>query len=155
MVCEDQDLAHEAMKYGIGFLYNGNITSLHNEQVLEFSRYCRSQTRKAIDTVLFCSKWPEFHAKAPVVRLNGPITSSDGTKVVLKKRIKSFLALRPVCAVADGFVALLERCHAPDGLLWPIYRTVIGIHVFRTWRAALKTLGREGHAINLGDYSHV
>src|SRR5262245_11463388 len=93
--CEDQDLAHRAQDAGLRFLYNAEITCLHNDQAGELKRYCRSQQRGAHDTVLFCYKHPE-HQVAPIVRVNGYAALSDGPVLILKKGIKLLLATTPV-----------------------------------------------------------
>lgn len=137
--CEDQDLAHRASETGIRFLYNAEITCLHNDQSGELKRYCNAQRRGAHDTVFFCAKYPAIHGEASIAKINGLITVNDGPALVVKKVVKSALATGPIVALIERTVSLAERMHLSDGALWRFYRLLIGIYIFRGWREGLET----------------
>jgi GT2 family glycosyltransferase len=158
LVCEDQDLTHEAWRFGIKFLYNSEITCLHNEQVLELGRFCRSQIGKADDTLRFILKRGGDHLSAPVVLLNGPVSKSDGAATVIKKLAKSFLAIPAVLGLIEALISLAERLRVPDVVLWRMYRHTIGLYIFRGWRLALKSVDcKPGltDAFSLGGNTHL
>jgi glycosyltransferase involved in cell wall biosynthesis len=148
LVCEDQDLTHEAWRFGIRFLYNSNITCLHNEQVLELARYCRSQIGKASDTMRFVLKRGGGHLRSPIVILNGPISRSDSAGVVIKKLAKSVLSTPPALRSLETLISLAERIRLRDAILWRLYKYVIGIYIFRGWRLAIKSLASESSLTN-------
>ncbi len=144
--CEDQDWAMRARECGIRFLYNTNITCLHNDQAGDLLRQCRFQTRGAHDTVLFCYKHPG-HRQAPIACINGYITRGDGLTLIGKKLGKAMLATAPLRYALERFIALAEKLRAPEPLLWRLYRLLIGVYLFRGWRNGLATLKeREGRA---------
>ena len=158
LVCEDQDLTHEAWRFGIKFLYNSEITCLHNEQLLELGRFCRSQIGKADDTLRFILKRGGNHLNAPVVLVNGPISRADGATTVIKKLAKSFLMRRAVLSMVEALISLAERLRLPDRLLWRLYRHAIGLYIFRGWRLALRSVDRRSSLANefsLGGHTHL
>jgi GT2 family glycosyltransferase len=138
--CEDQDLAHRASEKGIRFLYNAEITCLHNDQAGELKRYCNAQRRGAHDTVFFCAKYPAIHGDASIARINGLVSASDSPALVVKKVVKSALATKPIVALIERTVALAERMRLRDPALWRFYRLLIGIYIFRGWREGAKKL---------------
>ena len=138
--CEDQDLAHEARSAGIRFLYNANITCLHNDQVADFRSYCRAQLPRTRDTALFCHKRADVHGQAPIARLNGPMSIHDGPALLIKKMVKRVLALGPICKLAEEAVSIAEQIRLPQPVLCRMYRLVIGLYIFRGWRLGLKAL---------------
>lgn len=142
--CEDQDLAHRAREVGIRFIYNAAITCLHNDQAGDLRRHCEFQRRGAHDTVLLCAKYPAAHGGAAIARVNGYISLQDGPILTLKKSIKRVLATRPIAEAIERLISLAERARAPDRLLWKLYRTLIGVYIFRGWREGLRSLERKG-----------
>jgi GT2 family glycosyltransferase len=140
--CEDQDLAHRAQEVGTRFLYNAAITCLHNDQAGELKRYCRAQQRGAHDTVFFCAKYPAIHGGAAIARVNSYVSLNDSPALIVKKLIKSALATRPMITLIENTVSIAERIRVPDGVLWKLYRVLIGLYIFRGWRSGLQTLGR-------------
>ena len=89
--CEDQDLAQRARDVGIRFVYSTEIDCVHNDQTADLERYCSFQERGARDTVALCAKAPELHGGAPIVQVNGPISSEDGPRLALKKAVQARL----------------------------------------------------------------
>lgn len=138
--CEDQDLATQAEPYGIKFIYNDTITSLHNDQAGDFKRYCHTQRRFAHDTVFYCAKYPAVHGDAQLVHVNGPISSRDPLKLKVKKIIKRVLIIKPATKAVELFIALAERLRVPEAWLYRLYEITIGIYIFRGWREGLESL---------------
>jgi GT2 family glycosyltransferase len=143
VTCEDQDLAHRARQVGIRFLYNEDITCLHNDQVGELASYCRFQRRGAHDTVRLCAKYPNVHGGSPLISANGYLTLRDSPILWLKKLVKRFLSTDAVMTMLFRLVAVCERGHLPERTLRRFYQLLIGLSTFRGWRDGLKTLGRE------------
>jgi GT2 family glycosyltransferase len=135
--CEDQDLAERAKREGIQFLYTDRIDCLHNDQAATLGRYCNFQRRGARDAVRLCRKHPDVHGASPLIRENGPIARSDGLRLAFRKLVKGVLS-RPACLRAlERSVTAAERLGAPDRLLFPAYRRLIGLNIMRGWREGL------------------
>ncbi len=144
--CEDQDLTHRARAIGIRFLYNTEITCLHNDQSGDLKRYCEAQRRGARDTVRFCAKYPAEHGEAPVARANGPVMREDGTVEVAKKVLKRLLALPAMTAALELTVRIAERALSDDPL-HRLYRLLIGVYTFRGWREGLREARPAGELV--------
>jgi GT2 family glycosyltransferase len=138
--CEDQDLAHRARDLGIRFLYNANIICLHNDQIADLRRCCLQQQRFAHDTVLFCAKRPQIHGDAAFFRVNGYISRHDRPWIALRKLLKKMMASAPLTAMTEVGITLMERSRVPEVVLFRLYRTVIGLYIFRGWREGLRSL---------------
>jgi GT2 family glycosyltransferase len=135
--CEDQDLAERARRVGIRFVYATEIDCLHNDQTADLARYCNFQERGARDTVALCAKTPELHGAAPITRVNGPISRTDGVPLVLKKMVKSMLVRRCRDKAVAHAVGRAEHLPVPEPLLRRGYRLAISLAIFRGWRAGL------------------
>lgn len=142
VTCEDQDLAQRARDVGICFLYNEEITSLHNDQAGDLPRYCRFQRKGAHDSVLLCAKYPEIHGASPLISLNGYVTPKDGSILRVRKSAKAWLSRDQSMAALEWLVAVCERWRMPEAALRRLYRLLIGLSIFRGWREGLATLER-------------
>ena len=138
ITCEDQDLAERALAVGIRFLYVGEIDCVHNDHAADLRRYCNFQEQGATDGVRLCRKYPDLHGGAPIVALNGPVSRSDRPAIMIKKLVKLALARRTAIAVIARAVRIAEWAGVGDRLLFRAYRGLIGIHIFRGWRAGLR-----------------
>jgi len=143
VTCEDQDLAQRAREVGIRFLYNEDITCLHNDQVGELARYCRFQRRGAHDTVRLCAKYPNVHGGSPLIPANGYLSLQESPILWAKKLAKRLLSTDAVMAALFRSIAICERGYLPERALRRLYRLLIGLSIFRGWRDGLKTLERE------------
>ncbi|MGH9896151.1 MAG: glycosyltransferase family 2 protein, partial [bacterium] len=143
VTCEDQDLAFRARRVGIRFLYNEEITCLHNDQAGELVRYCRFQRRGANDGVRLCAKYPDVHGGSPLIMTNGYVTVRDGPVPAAKKVMKWLVSLDLAMTMLLRVARLLERGRLPEAILRWLYHVLIGLSIFRGWRDGLRTLERE------------
>jgi glycosyltransferase involved in cell wall biosynthesis len=142
--CEDQDLAHRAQEeLGVRFVYNTNITCLHNDGNTTLRRLCRGQQIGAYSCVFFCDKYPHIHGNAPHVKINGYIRSGDGVRLTCRKLAKRALAFAPVTALLEGTIGLAERLRCPDKVLHRLYSVAVAVYLFRGWRDGLAELARQ------------
>ena len=139
--CEDQDLAIRASAVGVRFLYNTRLRCVHNDAAADLRRYCAFQERGARDTVRMWRKYPEIVAPAEIVAVNGPARLEDGPTLLAKKLLKRALAGARTTALLASGIAAGERAGLPDAILFRAYTTLIGIHIFRGWRAELRAAG--------------
>jgi GT2 family glycosyltransferase len=136
--CEDQDLAHRAREVGIRFLYNASITCLHNDQAGDLNRCCKQQQRFAEQTVAFCDKYPAIHGDSELARVNGLISSRDSMPTIAKKIAKWLLSRRLPTKSFEALITFSEWLGLPDAVLFRMYRLLIGLYIFRGWRAGLR-----------------
>lgn len=151
--CEDQDLTHRARERGIRFLYNSSIECLHNDQVADLKRCCEQQRRFALQTVAFCDKYPSIHGDSELARVNGFISGRDSAPLAVKKLIKGLLATRIATGLVEVAIRTFEGLRLPDAALFPMYRMVIGVYIFRGWREGLRRRPR-GLALDVQSLSY-
>ncbi|HSO74609.1 MAG TPA: glycosyltransferase family 2 protein [Blastocatellia bacterium] len=137
--CEDQDLAHRARDFGIRFLYNASITSLHNDQAGDRKRCCKQQQRFAEQTVSFCEKYPAIHGDSELARKNGFITKGDSLMLIASKAAKWTLSRGPLRSSVEGLISFGEWLRVPDRFLFRMYRRLIALYIFRGWRDGLRS----------------
>lgn len=139
--CEDQDLAERAMAVlPTKFIYDDSIDCLHNDQAADLERYRSFQQRGARDTALFCALYPERHGQAPIARLNGPVSWSEGLRPSVRKLAKGAVASGLGGLLLDGAIRLAERVRMPEPVLRRAYRLSIGSATMRGWREGLAAL---------------
>jgi len=140
VTCEDQDLAQRAGVHGIRFLYNAALECVHSDQAADLARYCRFQERGARDTVRLCAKYPEVHGGASIARVNGYVAPSDGPVLIARKLTKLLLTSPPLMGAIELGVRYAERAGTSDRFLRRGYRLVIGLYMFRGFRAGLREI---------------
>lgn len=138
VTCEDQDLAERAAAYGVRFIYNASLECVHNDQAADLLRYCRFQERGARDGVRLLAKHPAIYRTSSQPRVNGYARRTDPPSLLVRKLVKRAAAAQPVTSGIEWVVALAERAGAPDRLLHPAFRLLIGVYTFRGWRQGLR-----------------
>lgn len=136
--CDDEDLGRRARASGIRFIYNAAIESVHNDQSADLKGYCLFQERGARDVVWLAEKYPGVDDRSPIVRQNGYLARRDGASLTVRKLAKQALATPPSLRVIETAVAVGERRGARDAWLFRGYRLLIGLHIFRGFRAGLR-----------------
>jgi glycosyltransferase involved in cell wall biosynthesis len=140
VTCEDIDLVRRASAEGISFLYNASLECTHNDQAADLYRYCRFQERGARDTARLAAKYPYLDGQAPVVRANGRIDPADNLTQVTRKTLKRALAAPLITGIVESSLSVAERLPAPERALYRGYRLLIGLYMFRGFRAGLREL---------------
>ena len=133
--CEDQDLAERARRIGIRFVYAAEIDCVHNDQTADLARYCNFQERGARDTVALCDKSPELHGGAEIIRVNGPISRTDGVRACAEEA-------RQIRARSDGSPA--ERSTARSPALSACGSRSLSCDVPTSWRSPWRSFAVGG-----------
>ena len=143
VTCEDQDLAQRAAEWGIRFIFNAALESVHNDQIAELGRYLRFQQHGARDTARLCLKYPATHGRSPIATHNGYVRRSDGRRLISRKLVKRVLTTPLMTAAVEAAVRSSERVPMPDGWRAKGYRAVIGLYTFRGFREGLRESRRD------------
>jgi GT2 family glycosyltransferase len=133
---EDQALSLTASKQGCLLLRDHCIRVLHNDQTVSFRQFCSREEKSAQTFVVLVRRFPEQRDR-PLFARNGPITRDDGVSVTVTKLGKAALSREPVLAALHRLNGRLEQCHVPERALRRMYRTVVGLHIFRGVRIAM------------------
>jgi glycosyltransferase involved in cell wall biosynthesis len=133
---EDQALSLTAAERGCLLLRDQRVRVLHNDQTLSFRKLCSREERSAQTFVVLVRRFPEQRER-PLFARNAPITSADGVAVAISKLGKTALSREPVLDTLHRITGRLERRRVRDQVLRRMYRTVLGLHIFRGVRIAI------------------
>lgn len=138
---EDQELSYRALAAGCLLIRNRAIRLMHDDSHLSLEGFCRREERRAATVVVLARRYPASPAAVQYGRSNGPIATSDGPVLVVKKLVKSIGSREPVLRAVRLFVRGLERAGASDAMLARSYSSLAGLHIFRGFRHALENYG--------------
>jgi glycosyltransferase involved in cell wall biosynthesis len=136
---EDQDLAirHTSQNGKIVFLPEAE--SIHLDTALDIRSYCRRSEWGNEFVKKFCDKHPDLPDNIAREKANGFIQlRSESLKLSVGKVIKSFFGLKPITGLMFFLVSLLERFAPNSYLLVRFYHLLLGTHIFRGFRRALR-----------------
>jgi GT2 family glycosyltransferase len=148
---EDQDLALRAAASGVRAVYAPDIAVVHNDSAMEFDAYCRRMEWGYRHLHPFVRRHPSFHENQERCRLNGPLClGREPVLVSVKKLTKTILQCWPFPTILAAFIAILERGW-PDSVLLPrLYRTVLGVYIFRGFREGMRESSEIRHGRGRG-----
>jgi GT2 family glycosyltransferase len=136
---EDQDLSARAARAGLRLLRHHGIRLLHDDRHATLRQFALRQQRGAHTVLALVRNFPQFHGQ---FYRNERLSRRDSPALVARKCAKSLLSAPPALATLHGLAGALERVGAPDRLLWPLYRLILGLHIFRGYRQALASEAR-------------
>jgi len=139
---EEAELSWRLGRTGVQIIYNSAICAYQDDSPVTLRAYCSKNERYAMAGAEVLTKCPEvardLRSIRALVRTNGPITwGEDPPSVMARKVVKWFLALPPSFAVLKFITTGLERYLPVPRLLVPLYRLMIGLHIFRGFRVGL------------------
>jgi Glycosyl transferase family 2 len=125
----------------VPIIYSQAVQACHDDPSITFAGYCSKQERYAVSCAEALARYPSLAHQVDyagcLARLNGPIVwGTDSPTVVARKILKVLLSSQPALAMLKGFTAVLET-QRMSGLLEVVYPLVIGLHIFRGFRAGL------------------
>lgn len=136
---EDQDFALRHTSNGGQLVYLPEAIGNHHDTALDIRSYARRSEWGSEYVVKFCSKHPELPDNIERLRVNGFVHfGREPLRLSISKLIKSFLSLRPVLSLMFLITSLLERIAPNSYLLVRFYHLLLGLHIFRGFRKALR-----------------
>lgn len=136
---EDQDFAlrHTAQDGQIVFL--PDTVGVHHDTALDIRSYCKRSEWGNEFVEKFCRKHPDFPDNIERNRVNGFVRfGNEPLAMSINKLIKSFLATKPFISLLFLITSLLERFAPNSYLLVRFYKLLLGLHIFRGFRRALR-----------------
>lgn len=137
---EDQDFSTRAQRGGMQLIRNHDIPLLHDEVKTTLRAFAAREERGAHTVLALVRKFPEY--EGAFVR-NRPITRADPPRLIVSKLGKTALSSRPILGLILRITERLEDMGLPDRFLRPLYRVILGLHIFKGYRAAIRSSERE------------
>lgn len=122
---EDQDLALRFTALGKSIVFLPEADGLHRDHNADIASYCRRH------------EWGA-RAMAPLLR-RYPDRADSKARLRFEKgfALRRVLSRRLILALLLRGVSTVERVHGSDRVLLPIYRLLLGLHLFRGFREGL------------------
>lgn len=133
---EDRELSMRATRAGCRMIRDDSIRLLHNDQTVTLEQFCLREERSAQTIGVLARKYPDVERGATFTAVNGPITASDPLARVAKKVVKQLLATPALIGLLPRLVHALERLRLGERAMARLYSGVVGVHIFRGFRAA-------------------
>jgi glycosyltransferase involved in cell wall biosynthesis len=145
---EDQDLALRAAACGVRGVYAPEIAVVHNDNALDFRSYCRRMEWGYRHMHPFVRRHPSLRDNWERHQLNGPLClGREPILISLKKLTKLLLQWWPLTTILVACTAAVERGWPDSALLPHLYRALLGVFIFRGYRAGLHS---EDPALSVG-----
>lgn len=137
---EDQDLALRFCERGGQIAFLPEADALHRDSNMDIATYCRRHEWGARAMAPFLRRYP--HRPENIVRARVAVSlwaarPPGETCKVLARRI---LSTTPSIAAIVRIVRSLETAGAGDRTLFPLYRALLGLHLYRGFKAGLSDM---------------
>lgn len=136
---EDQDFAlrHTAQGGQIAFLPEASV--IHQDKALDIRGYCQRNEWGSRLMLPFYERYPDLSPNVERERING--LAKWGKEPLLnsfRKAIKTLLSSKVSVNILFKIASTLEKTKPDSSALDKVYRLLLGAHIFRGYRAAMK-----------------
>jgi len=136
---EDQDLALRHSGRGDPIAFVPEAVGVHEDLALDIRSYCRNMEWTGRQLVAFCQAAPRWPENEERLRLNGPaLPGREAAAATLKKLAKTVLGQPAPLAALFVLTSLVERSLGDGRLLDALYQGLVGIHIQKGFRSALR-----------------
>ena len=133
---EDQDLAFRHTANAALIAYAPDARALHDDSAVDIRGYCKRSEWGMAHIVQFIALYPEWPANAERAAVNGPVRfAREPLSRTISKLVKLGLATKPSVSLLFALSSLLEWTAPNSVLLTRCYKLLLGVHLFRGYRA--------------------
>lgn len=141
---EDQDLSIRFTLRGGRLVFQPEALAIHDDEWLDFERFCRRQQWGARCSVRFSKEYPDLPMSRDRDRVQGPIDwSRDRPGLNLRKLAFDVLGRPIMSRIAHEVVSIAESLPLPVMVLERMYRALLGAHLVRGYQEGLRDLASE------------
>lgn len=138
---EDTDFAYRTTQLGFEVVFNPSAVAYHNHP-MTLEQVCRSMRSYKSSSVLLLNKHPELRGTISDLEDKEPISlRRDPPRLLVRKTIRLLLAWRPVLAVLQVLVGVLETRQRLPGMLRFLYWKVLGSYQLIGFREGIQRYG--------------
>jgi glycosyltransferase involved in cell wall biosynthesis len=139
----DVDFGYRASCLGFRFFRSSQAKCLHADySILDLPTACSRAENVARTAVCLFQKYPELRDQIPMFSDKLPINwKNDNPKLVARKLARRIISSRPFLRCMTQAAYLLETYHQSSILLNPIYRCVIGSHIYKGYYQGVRDFG--------------
>lgn len=141
---EDQDLALRHTTQGGQIAYLPEASGVHYDRALDIRNYCRRMEWGYSAMTPFNLSFPNWPDNVEREKVNGFLRwGREPVHQSIRKLFKSVLSFPPVVTTLLCVTLTLERVAPSEPVLNRLYRTLLGIHIFRGYRKGLRQVRNE------------
>lgn len=136
---EDQDFAlrHTAQGGQIAFLPEASV--IHQDKALDIRGYCQRNEWGSRLMLPFYERYPNFSANIERERINGKVRlGKEPIGNSLRKIFKTLISSKVSVNILFKIASILEKTKPNSSALDKVYRLLLGAHIFRGYRMAMK-----------------
>jgi|CXWL01.1.fsa_nt_gi cellulose synthase/poly-beta-1,6-N-acetylglucosamine synthase-like glycosyltransferase len=134
---EDQDLALRFSAAGGKIAYLPEADVIHRDSVGDIAAYGRRHEWGARALAPFLRRYPDRPENSLRLATATPLSQArwpfESGRILVRQALSGMWAM----AFIRGLISAAQRAGAGDPLLFPLYRTLLGLHLFRGFRAGL------------------
>jgi hypothetical protein len=135
---DDVDFGYRAFQGGFRFLEIDEVIGEHWDYALaDLSTACERWQRACRSAVHLFRKHPAIQSQLPMFDDKTPLSRHDSLPLLLRKLARRAMSQAVVLGVLERTAALLEHRYPSSLLLPPLYRWIIGCHIFIGFRKGL------------------
>jgi len=135
---EDQDLALRYSAAGGRIVFLPEAEVIHRDSVADIAAYGRRHEWGAKAMAPFLRRYPDHPESRERMRLAQPFKGMAFSDQTLENLARMALSHALSLTLLRALVNVAERKHADDRWLFPLYRRLLGIHLFRGFRSGLR-----------------
>ena len=135
---DDVDFGYRAFQGGFRFLQIHQVIGEHWDYALaDLSTACERWQRACRSAVHLFRKYPAIQSALPMFDDKTPLSRHDSLPLLLRKLGRRTMSQTVVLATLERATAFLEHRHPSSLLLPPLYRWILGSHMFIGFRQGL------------------
>jgi len=135
---EDQDFAFRHRRRGGTIAFLPEAIATHRDTALTIRTYCRRVEWGSRHLIPFCRRYPDWPDNVEREVVNGALSwGCEPIALSLRKAAKSAMYLTACREPLFIMAAVLEGIAPRSKALERLYRTLIGVHIFRGYREGL------------------
>ena len=139
----DVDFSYRAYQQGFEFYRSTRAICYHRDYTAQNLNTAKKRQKEvAYRAVTLFHQHPDLLPRIPMFRDKTPIAwGKDSPRLITRKLARHIASSRPILKGMEHLVSILEKyCPSPT-LLRPLYRWIIGGHIFRGYRQGLREYG--------------
>ena len=137
---EDQDLALRHTSKGGKIVFVPDAMAIHRDNALDIRTYCQRNEWGSRLMSPFYQRYPDLPQNIERERINGLVKfGKEPFLQSLRKLVKNIISFRLITNGLFLTANVLEKISPNSKLLDKNYRILLGSHIFRGYRAAMKT----------------
>lgn len=137
---DDVDFGYRAHRAGFDLVRCPGARAVHWDYSLrDLETASKRWELAAQSAVRLFSNYPELQEHLPMFQDKLPVQwRSDSLSLILRKLMRRFAGSRPILSLMEGAVQVLENALARPNLLRPLYRWIIGGHIYQGYRRGIR-----------------